>query len=204
MIEDDWSMVELTLQNGDDDTPQKVQGFLAGMELKPIPQCEFGARNHYKPGLQFAPQHSFRFDLLILACPSYFSQDFGMFFFGVANAGARSSASSGSLTLTEFTGISKLKHGQTLKIQIRYWNILKYKIMYKTRNSQLNSCFQVKVDGMGTLTGATTIALIVQCSECSGMLRCSMSNSFYNLFSLEHERRQKTKLIQVVDSFNMF
>jgi hypothetical protein len=117
-------MVELTLQNGDDDTPQKVQGFLAGMELKPIPQCEFGARNHYKPGLQFAPQHSFRFDLLILACPSYFSQDFGMFFFfGVANAGARSSASSGSsgsLTLTEFTGISKLKHGQTLKIQIRY------------------------------------------------------------------------------------
>jgi hypothetical protein len=47
-------MVELTLQNGDDDTPQKVQGFLAGMELKPIPQCEFGARNHYKPGLQFA------------------------------------------------------------------------------------------------------------------------------------------------------
>jgi hypothetical protein len=26
--------------------------------------------------------------------------------------------------LTEFTGISKLKHGQTLKIQIRYWNIL--------------------------------------------------------------------------------
>lgn len=122
-------MVELTLQNGDDDDdddPQKVQGFLAGMELKPIPLCEFGASNHYKPGLQFAPQHSFRyfrFDLLILACPSYFSQDFGMFFFGVANAGARSSASSGSsgsLTLTEFTGISKLKHGQTFNIHLKY------------------------------------------------------------------------------------
>ena len=62
-------MVELPPKTGDTLLHKKVQGFLAGMELKPnFPQCEFGARNQKPSGLRFAPSQSFRsfrFDLSI-------------------------------------------------------------------------------------------------------------------------------------------
>ena len=49
-------MVELPPKTGDTLLHKKVQGFLAGMELKPnFPQCEFGARNQKPSGLRFAP-----------------------------------------------------------------------------------------------------------------------------------------------------
>ena len=56
IMEDFWGMVELPPKTGDTLLHKKVQGFLAGMELKPnFPQCEFGARNQKPSGLRFAP-----------------------------------------------------------------------------------------------------------------------------------------------------